>query len=80
MLPPEEATKSRMAARAKAWCLISFALGLLLINYPILQIFNQPLSLGGIPLMILYLLGIWLLGIVVLFLLTKALAKSSDEG
>jgi hypothetical protein len=80
MLPPEEATKSRTAARAKAWCLISFALGLLLINYPILQIFNQALSLGGIPLMILYLLGIWLLGVVVLFLLTRALAKSSDEG
>ena len=79
MLPPEEATKSRTAARTKAWCIICFALGLLLTNYPLLQIFNQPLSLGGIPLMFVYLLGIWLLGIFVLFRLTRALAQSSDK-
>jgi len=79
MLPPEEATKSRTAARTKAWCIICFGLGLLLTNYPLLQIFNQPLSSGGIPLMVVYLLGIWLLGIVVLFLLTKLLAQSSDK-
>jgi hypothetical protein len=79
MLPPEEASKSRTAARTKAWCIICFALGLLLTNYPLLQIFNQPLSLGGIPLMLVYLLGIWLLGIFVLFRLTRALAQSSDK-
>ena len=79
MLPLEETTKSRAAARAKAWCLICFALGVLFTNYPLLQIFNQPQSLGGIPLMVVYLLGIWLLGIVVLFILSKALAQSSDK-
>jgi hypothetical protein len=78
MLPPEEATQSRTAARTKAWCLICFALGLLLTNYPLIQIFNQPLSLSGIPLMVVYLLGIWLLSIIVLFILTKALGRSSD--
>ncbi len=79
MSPPEEATKSRTAARTKAWCLICFALGLLLTNFPLLQIFNQPQSLNGIPLMVVYLLGIWLLGIVVLFILAIALARSSDK-
>ena len=79
MSPPEEATKSRTAARTKAWCLICFALGLLLTNFPLLQIFNQPQSLNGIPLMVVYLLGIWLLGIVVLFILAIALAQSSDK-
>jgi hypothetical protein len=79
MLPSEEADKSRIAARTKAWCLICFGLGLLLTNYPLLQIFNQPLSLGGIPLMVAYLLGIWLVGILVLFRLTRSLAQSSDE-
>lgn len=79
MLPPEEATKSRSAARTKAWCLICFGLGLLFTNYPLLQIFNQPASVGGIPLMVAYLLGIWLVGIVVLFGLTRALARSSDK-
>jgi hypothetical protein len=79
MLPPKEANKSRAVARTKAWCLICFGLGLLLTNYPLLQIFNQPASLGGIPLMIVYLLGIWLVGIFVLFRLTRALAQSSDK-
>jgi hypothetical protein len=79
MSPPEEATKSRTAARTKAWCFICFALGLLLTNFPLLQIFNQPQSLNGIPLMVVYLLGIWLLGIVVLFILAIALARSSDK-
>ena len=79
MLLPEEAAKSRAAARAQAWCLISFGLGLLLTNYPFLQIFNQPLSLGGIPLMIVYLQGLWLLGLAALFLLARALAKSSEK-
>jgi O-antigen/teichoic acid export membrane protein len=79
MLPPEDATKSRTAARTKAWCLISFALGLLLTNYPLLQIFNQPQSLSGIPLMVVYLLGIWLLGIVVLFILSKALQQTTHK-
>jgi hypothetical protein len=79
MSPLEEANKSRTATRTKAWCLICFGLGLLLTNYPLLQIFNQPASLGGIPLMIVYLLGIWLLGILVLFRLTRALARSSDK-
>lgn len=78
MLPPEEAAQPRTAARTKAWCLICFALGLLLTNYPLIQIFNQPLSLSGIPLMVVYLLGIWLLSIGVLFILTRALGRSSD--
>jgi hypothetical protein len=79
MLLPEANTKSRARARARAWLLISFALGLLLTNYPFLQPFNQPLSLGGIPLMFAYLQGLWLLGLAVLFLLARALAKSSNK-
>jgi hypothetical protein len=78
-LLPEEATTSRAAARVKAWCLICFGLGLLLTNYPFLQIFNQPISLGGIPLIIVHLLGLWLFGVVILFLLARALARFSDK-
>jgi hypothetical protein len=79
MVPVEAATQFRTAARTRAWCLICFALGLLLVNYPILQIFNQPLTLFGFPLLVMYLLGIWLLSIVVLFLLTRMLLKLSDK-
>ena len=79
MIPVEVATQFRTAARTKAWCLICFALGLLLVNYPILQIFNQPLTLFGFPLIVVYLQGIWLLSIAVLFLLTRMLLKFSDK-
>jgi hypothetical protein len=78
-LLPEEVTTSRVAARMKAWLLICFGLGLLLTNYPFLQIFNQPISLGGIPLIIVYLLGLWLLGVLILFILARSLARFSDK-
>jgi hypothetical protein len=79
MMPIEAARQFRTAARTKAWCLICFVLGLLLVNYPILQIFNQPLTLFGFPLLVMYLLGFWLLSIAVLFLLTRLLLKFSDK-
>lgn len=75
----EEPTKIQQAQRAKAWCRICFALGLLLINYPILQLFNQSVSLHGFPLMVVYLMGLWLAGIIVLFILTRFLLKSVDK-
>jgi hypothetical protein len=37
-----------------------------LVNYPLLQIFNLNLILGGFPLLILYLFGVWLLTILIL--------------
>jgi hypothetical protein len=80
MPPQEESARVQSSQRAKAWCRICFALGLLLINYPILQIFNQSMSLGGVPLMVVYLMGIWLVGIVVLFILSRFLLKSADKG
>ncbi len=44
--------------------LITFAL----FNYPLLGIFSGDLCLGGIPVLVYYLFGAWLLAIVVLFL------------
>lgn len=79
MAPLELTAQFQTAARVKAWCLICFALGVLFVNYPILQIFNQPLTFIGLPLMVAYLLGIWLVGIAVLFLLTRLLVTFSDK-
>jgi len=44
--------------------LITFAL----FNYPLLEIFSQDLCLGGVPLLLYYLFGVWLLAIIMLFL------------
>ena len=40
---------------------IVFILGVILLNYPILSLFNVPRFLFGIPVLILYLFAIWLL-------------------
>ncbi|MGQ5490320.1 hypothetical protein ACUH78_15850 [Thauera sp. ZXT1-4] len=37
-----------------------FIAGLLLLNYPILSLFDRPLSVFGLPLLHLYLFGVWL--------------------
>lgn len=80
MPPLEDPIKIQQGRRAQAWCRICFVLGLLLINYPILQLFNQSVSLRGFPLMVVYLMGVWLVGIIVLFILTRFLLKSADKG
>lgn len=43
-----------------------FLLGNLLFNYPLLALFNRPESVGGIPVLFLYIFGAWLLLIVLL--------------
>lgn len=48
-----------------------------LFNYPLLQIFNSTLSVGGIPLLVVYLFGVWLLIILVL-LVGKNWLSSKD--
>lgn len=48
-----------------------FLLGVLLINFPILAIFNQAQTFGGIPVLYLYLFGVWTAGIVAVFVLVR---------
>lgn len=43
-----------------------FMLGNVLFNYPLLALFNQPVVLGGIPLLYLYVFGAWTLLIALL--------------
>ena len=55
-----------MTKRGKLWALLGILIFLLL-NYPLLEIFNRDILLGGIPLLILYLHGVWLLAIAGLY-------------
>jgi hypothetical protein len=48
-----------------------FALGTVLLSWPFLTIFNQPRAVLGIPLLVLYLFGVWALMIVALFLVSR---------
>ena len=48
-----------------------FVLGALLINFPVLAIFNRATTLGGIPTLYVYLFGVWAAGIVAVFILAR---------
>lgn len=63
-----------LAKRRKLWALGGI-MGFLLINYPLLQIFNLDTALGGIPLLVLYLHGVWMAAIFALYALGKSLTS-----
>jgi hypothetical protein len=48
-----------------------FLLGCVLFNYPILSLFNLPVSISGIPLLFAYVFVTWALLIVFIFLVTQ---------
>ena len=52
-----------------------FLLGLLLLNYPLLQLFERPGEILGIPLLYAYVFAVWALLIV---LMALVLEKRSD--
>jgi hypothetical protein len=56
-----------MEKRGKLWVWLG-VLVFALLNYPLLRIVNRDLCWGGIPLVIYYFFGVWLLAIGILFL------------
>ena len=51
----------------ESW-IIFFILGIIMMTFPFLHIFNKPTLLFGIPLLFLYLTAGWLISIVVIYL------------
>ena len=64
-----------MSRRGEKLALL-LVLGALLINFPLLAIFNRPATLGGVPILYVYLFAVWTAGILAVFLLTR---KQGDE-
>ena len=48
-----------------------FILGALVLNFPVLAIFNRGAALGGVPILYLYLFGVWAAGIVAVWALAR---------
>lgn len=46
-------------------------IGALLINFPIFAIFNQATPVAGIPILYLYLFGVWAAGILAVWLMAR---------
>jgi len=62
----------------EAWVLC-FLLGVVMLNYPFIHIFNKDNTLFGIPILILYLMIGWPLSIFVIFLFTRMLDRNSSS-
>ena len=62
----------------EAW-VIFFFLGVVMLNYPFLHIFNKSTPIFGIPLLVLYLMIGWPLSIVVVYVFSVYLGKESDQ-
>jgi len=59
---------------------ICFVLGLVMMNYPFVSIFNKPALPFGIPLLYLYLFAGWCFSIFIVYLFSRAAAKDTDTG
>jgi hypothetical protein len=60
-----------MGDRAGERAILLFLVGALLINFPILAVFNQSVTFVGIPVLYLYLFGVWVAGIAAAFVLAR---------
>ncbi len=56
----------------ESW-VIFFILGIIMMNYPFINIFNKPAQFFGLPMLFLYLYIGWLVSILVIALFVKAL-------
>jgi Na+-driven multidrug efflux pump len=65
----------------ESW-IIFFILGIIMMTFPFLHIFNKPILLFGVPMLFLYLMAGWSVSIIVIYLFMIASRhenKSTDE-
>lgn len=60
----------------ESW-IIFFIMGIIMMNFPFLHIFNKPVSIYGFPLLFLYFFIGWLISILVIYLFVLAIDHSS---
>jgi len=62
----------------ESW-VIFFILGIIMMNFPFLNIFNKPDTIFGFPLLYLYLTAGWAVSIAVIYLFTLAVAEHGGK-
>jgi hypothetical protein len=60
--------------------IVFFILGIIMMNYPFISIFNKPRMVFHLPLLYIYLQVGWLVSILVIFLFTKASNLPKEDG
>jgi len=59
--------------RLKESWVIFFILGIIMLNYPFLNIFNKSTSIFGFPILYIYFTAGWFISILVIYLFTKSI-------
>jgi hypothetical protein len=62
----------------ESW-VIFFIMGIIMMNFPFLNIFNKSSTIFGFPLLFLYLFIGWPVSIFVIYLFTLTVARSDDR-
>ncbi|KIH76629.1 hypothetical protein SAMN05660860_01771 [Geoalkalibacter ferrihydriticus] len=62
----------------ESWVLF-FTLGVVMINFPFIHIFNKDILIFGIPLLVLYFLAGWPLSILVVYIFARILDKTEKD-
>jgi Na+-driven multidrug efflux pump len=65
--------------RLKESWVIFFILGIIMMNYPFINIFNKPDRLFGMPALYFYLQFGWLISILVIVIFTKSIDHKDDS-
>ncbi len=63
----------------ESW-VIFFILGIIMMTFPFLHIFNKPILLFGMPMLFLYLTAGWLISIVVIYIFMIASRHENKTG
>lgn len=61
----------------ESW-IIFFIMGIIMMTFPFMHIFNKPVTLFGFPLMFIYLTAGWAISIFVIYLFMRA-ARSGNQ-
>ena len=62
----------------ESW-IIFFILGIIMMTFPFLHIFNKPVLLFGLPLMFLYFTAGWIISIIVIYLFMLAIRHGNKS-
>ena len=69
---------SRYLNLKETWC-IFFILGIIMMNYPFIHIFDSPRLIFGMPALFLYLFIGWMISICVVYLFVKAIGLADED-
>lgn len=79
-MAPEPAPVPERSARARDVAVLLPLLGLFLLVPPVVTLFAVPLDIGGVPLVVVYLFGVWLALVICAARLARALGPRPSSG